>query len=302
MSSKGKAMRATKKQIAQETLAISESGAYECSGVDGSFVTVTISSQVAEALRGTVLYRPSDHVPSVARRGFVTRVSVHNGDTLEGAKGLVERYNLHFSEGSMGPGVLNFASAKNPGGGFLSGATAQEECLARCSTLYKCQTKFQSEFYDEHRKGTNEATRLCLYSSCMIYTPGVPVFRNSDLDLLPHPYPVSIITSPAVNMSTAERAGVSWNVAEQAMIQRAKRVLQVFSAHGHRHIVLGAWGCGVFKNPPADIAKMFSRMLSPGGEFEGVFEEVVFSVLDNHKSQATIRAFESLDNTAAQAR
>lgn len=293
--------RTAKQQIAQETLSICESGSYSSSIEGRSAVDVSISPQLAQALASTVLYRPNDALPTYPQasiRQYVTRVSVRNEDTLLGARHLVERHKMLYTGDNNGPAVLNFASAKHPGGGFLSGATAQEESLARCSALYKCQIKYQREFYDHHNRASDEASRLCLYSSSIIYSPGVPVFRSSDHSLLSQPFQVSFLTCPAVNMSNAARVGVSWQQGRQGMLERASRVLHVIRAHGHRHVVLGAWGCGVFRNPPEDVAGIFSALLGPGGEFEGVFEEIVFSVLDNTKTLATFRAFEVLDSTA----
>ncbi|WP_259391506.1 TIGR02452 family protein [Paenibacillus sp. 1011MAR3C5] len=88
---------------------------------------------------------------------------------------------------------LNFASAKHPGGGFLTGARAQEESLARASGLYPTIVQMK-EMYSH-----NAWQRICLYSDYIIYSPKVPVFRDDSGVLLDKAYPVSIITSPAVN-------------------------------------------------------------------------------------------------------
>ena len=291
--------RSEKRRIGEETLAICASGSYTCKG-DGELADVSISTQLEQALSSTVLDRPSDALPTIheaSSKTFATRIVVRNEDTLAGARRLVEQHQLLHSGDSNGPAVLNFASAKHPGGGFLSGATAQEESLARCSALYKFQIKFQQEFYEKHNRAKDETARLCLYSSSIIYSPGVPVFRSSDHELLAQPFRASFITCPAVNMSNAARVGVSWEDGRQAMLARATRVLQVIHAHGHKHLVLGAWGCGVFRNPPEAVAHIFSALLRSGGEFEGVFEEVLFSVLDKTKNKAAFRAFEALDNT-----
>jgi uncharacterized protein (TIGR02452 family) len=288
--------RKQKLQIAQKTLSICDSGTYVYTRDGRDAVDVSISSQLAQAIQGTVLYRPSDELPAPPRQKFATKITVRNEYTLAGARRLAEHYSLLSSgDSNLAPvAVLNFASAKNPGGGFLRGATAQEECLARCSALYKCQIKFQEDFYDWHQR-TDEVNRLCLYTSSIIYSPGVPVFRASDHSFLAQPFPVSFLTCPAVNMSNAERVGVSWDRGRQAMVERATRVLDVMCAHGHKHIVLGAWGCGVFRNPPEDVADIFLKLLGPGGQFEGVFEEIAFSVLDSIRNQANVRAFKVLE-------
>ena len=58
---------------------------------------------------------------------------------------------------------------------------------------------------------------------------------------------------------------------------RAERVLAVAAAHGHRKLVLGAWGCGVFRNDPAVVAEAFAGQLARA---QGHFDQVVFAVLD----------------------
>src|SRR5207253_843688 len=84
------------------------------------------------------------------------------------------------------PAALNFASAKHPGGGFLNGALAQEESLARSSALYACLVG--NPMYTFH-----QAQSDALYTDYAIYSPDVPVFRGDDGALLPEPYLCSFI-------------------------------------------------------------------------------------------------------------
>jgi uncharacterized protein (TIGR02452 family) len=88
---------------------------------------------------------------------------------------------------------LVFASAKDPGGGFLSGAQAQEESIGRSSALYSCQTA-AGEFHAFHRRQGD-----LRYSDRVIYSPGIPVFRTDDGALLEEPYTVSFLTAAAPN-------------------------------------------------------------------------------------------------------
>jgi uncharacterized protein (TIGR02452 family) len=63
------------------------------------------------------------------------------------------------------------------------------------------------------------------------------------------------------------------------MRQRVEKVLTIMAGHGHDASVLGAWGCGVFKNDPEVIAQLFARALR--GRFAGDFAKVVFAVLSS---------------------
>jgi len=57
-------------------------------------------------------------------------------------------------------------------------------------------------------------------------------------------------------------------------------VLTVALLHGYEHLVLGAWGCGVFRNDPREIAELFADALLQGGRFHKRFATVTFAVLD----------------------
>ncbi len=139
---------------------------------------------------------------------------------------------------------------------------------------------------------TNRSHSSCLYTDNMIYTPAVPVIRDDEDQLLSVPFSVSIITAPAVNAG-AVRANEPRNVSqiEPVMLGRIEKLLSVAVVHGHRSLVLGAWGCGVFKNEPADVAKWFHVHLCGMGTFARAFDMVVFAVLDRTPGESTFQAF-----------
>lgn len=181
---------------------------------------------------------------------------------------------------------LNFASAKNPGGGFLAGSQAQEEALSRASGLYTSLLQ-QPGYYEFNRK-----SGTCLYSDHMIWSPGVPVIRDDADQLLPQPYTVSIITSPAVNAGCI-RTNEPRRIPEigDVMRVRARKLLALAVEQGVEHLVLGAWGCGVFANDPAEVARIFAELLKPGGPFALAFTQVAFSVPSGGASTSNLAAF-----------
>lgn len=127
----------------------------------------------------------------------------------------------------------------------------------------------------------------------MIHSPAVPVFRDDRGRLLDEPFTAGFLTSPAPNagviLRTApERAGEL----PHALAVRAGRVLETAAAHGYRRLVLGAWGCGVFRNDPVQVAGAFRTHLAPGGRFAGAFDHVVFGILDRTRDSAVRAAFE----------
>ncbi|MCX4766879.1 TIGR02452 family protein [Streptomyces sp. NBC_01275] len=183
--------------------------------------------------------------------------------------------------------VLNFSSARNPGGGYLNGAQAQEEALCRASALYTCLLGAR-EFYDHHR-----AHRDPFYTDRVIHSPAVPVFRDDRGRLLDEPYTAGFLTAAAPNAGVVLRTAPE-RAAElpRALAVRAERVLETAAAHGYRRLVLGAWGCGVFRNDPAQVAEAFKALLGPGGRFGRTFEHVVFGVLDRTPGSTVRGAFE----------
>lgn len=185
--------------------------------------------------------------------------------------------------------VLNFASAKNAGGGFLSGAKAQEEDLCRASGLYECQLMCP-EYYT-----ANRAFGSAIYTDGMIYSPDVPFFRLEDwLDKV---FLASVITAPAPNMGAYLAKNPTGQAdVERAFIERTGLLLALIKSLGYRTLVLGAWGCGVFKNDPAFVARAFYEWLSEP-MFATAFDEVVFAICDNSTEQKTLTAFKDVFKT-----
>ena len=182
--------------------------------------------------------------------------------------------------------VLNFASARNPGGGFLRGAKAQEEDLTRCSALYPCLVP-QTDYYQ-----TNRNQKSMLYTDHLIYSPKVPWFRIRSKDEPNELFMASVITAPAPNAAQALSRGVEPDAIEESLRRRCGYVLRVAKENGHKNLVLGAWGCGVFGNNPEMVASAFADWLkSP--EFSGAFSRVVFAIMHNEKTKQNFEAFKS---------
>lgn len=226
-----------------------------------------------EQLRAEVVSAPCPYAE--------TRFELENETTLEGAHTLALRGNA----GRIG--VLNFASAKNPGGGFLGGSQAQEESLARSSALYGSLNRFHSEYYEAHRNQKD-----AFYSDRMIYSPDCPVFRDDAGAFLDASYQVDFLTSPAPNAGAIQKNRPLMVAEIPGTLQaRMDKVLALFASKGCATLVLGAWGCGVFRNCPEMVAASFAEFLKPGGPYHGRFELVRFSVLDRAEGQPIYGAF-----------
>ncbi len=270
--------RTQRAQVANETIEILKRESYVANGV-----TVSLSGALNDMRAGTVLYTPTDLellVDSIGtQREHAAEISVCNCTTFAAVRSLIEA-------GYKNPLCLNFASAKNPGGGFLSGSQAQEECLARASALHESLAS-QMTYYDVNRSHPS-----ALYTNHIIYSPRVPIFRSDDDALLEDPYLVSIVTSPAVNAG-AVRKNEPFNISsiQSTMETRIRSVLAVARQHNHNAIVLGAWGCGVFGNDPSDVATWFADALLNDSRFAGAFDRIVFGVLDFADETPTYDAF-----------
>ncbi len=262
---------------AQETMQILEAGSYRCSRGD----EVTIREDLAEAIASSVLYRPDEKLSMAQEsKGRRATIEVTGESRLDAARRLI------VEEKRTNTVCLNFASAKNPGGGFLNGAQAQEESLSRASGLYPCIVQMQ-EMYSHNRQ-----LKTCLYSDYMIWSPKVPVFRDGEDRLLDQPYLLSFITAPAVNAGVVrEREGDNASLIESVMLERIRKILRVAMLHGQNTIVLGAYGCGVFRNRAADVADYFAKLLFEEG-YDQFFERIVFAVLDHSARQENLRAFQ----------
>jgi len=154
------------------------------------------------------------------------RVQVANETTLQAARRLVDA--------GMKPLALNFANGVQPGGGFLSGARAQEEVLCRSSALH--QTLVDDPMYAHHAARPRPDS-----TDWAIYSPGVPVFRTDDGTALDSPWLLSFLTAAAPCAPA-----IGQPESGDLLSQRILRVLAIAQSYGHSALVLGAWGCGAF--------------------------------------------------------
>ncbi|KAH7107869.1 hypothetical protein BKA62DRAFT_740560 [Auriculariales sp. MPI-PUGE-AT-0066] len=188
----------------------------------------------------------------------------------------------HATDPAARVGVLNFANASSPGGGFEQGAQAQEESLARSSTLYASLTSERGRpFYESH-----DTEPEGLYTNAMLWSPRVRFFRADDGAWLV-PVDADVLTSPAVNASEV-RARLDGRVAlsdvdqriADTMRERMARVLRLFEVKQTTHVVLGSFGTGAFGNDVATIARIWAELLGPNGRFRASFPVVDFAIID----------------------
>jgi len=259
-------------QIGRETVQILKAGRYKTA----SGTTIDIRDALKKAIHGTVSYPPKSPLPTAEPGHWQTKIRVSNETTLNAARRLADM--------GLRIAALNFASATNPGGGFLGGARAQEESLARSSALYPCIAN--NPMYDFHRSRHDP-----MYVDYVIYSPDVPVIRTDDGALLDQPYLCSFLTSPAVNAKVVlERNPHRHTEIRAAMRSRISKVLSVATLHKHDTLILGAWGCGAFGNNADHIAEFFREALAT--RYKGVFAHIVFAITDWSTNHRFIGPFE----------
>ncbi|KAK0451944.1 hypothetical protein EV421DRAFT_2076023 [Armillaria borealis] len=178
-------------------------------------------------------------------------------------------------------GILSMASELRPGGGFLSGANSQEESLCMRTTLYP---SLSESFYRLPELGC-------------VYTPDVCVFRRQndeygysmDTTRPGEWWFVDVISSAAVRGPEIDdnTGGYAYDADRDLMREKIKVVLRAAVAQNCRRLVLGAFGCGAFGNPPREVAQLFRRVLlgrqGRNSEFAGCFDEVTFGILGGRK-------------------
>ncbi|MGN0696630.1 MAG: TIGR02452 family protein [Oscillospiraceae bacterium] len=240
-----------------------------------------LAKAVSDSIGGTKLYAP-DCTLQTASVGKTrsTEISVTAERSFEAAGRLTEK---HVGKKIA---VHNFASATNPGGGVTRGSSAQEEALCRCSTLYPCLNtdKLLGEYYSMHRKRGDVR-----YTDACIYTPDVTVFKTDTAfpELMPESkwFSVDIITCAAPNlrsepynsMNPGRGAPVKMTDSELLAlhISRGRHILGIAAENGDDILVLGAFGCGAFRNAPQVVARAYRELIA---EFDGIFGEIVFAV------------------------
>lgn len=210
-----------------------------------------------EKPKSQTFYRTLKPTEGGLKFDYPSKIYVEEIDTLQKAK-------------ELGPEcvILNMASSFKPGGGVIKGAKAQEEDLCRRSNLYPSLLYFEDKYPIPKFGG--------------IYTKDIQVFRSvGQYNLLHEPFFCSCISFPGIKLEDPANIGNE----EKFMINlkgKIRGILRIAVLKKHGKLVLGALGCGAYKNPPDLVAKAFKEVLEEK-EFEGRFEEICFAILPDRK-------------------
>ena len=231
----------------------------------------------SEMIRKTVFYEHEIHLPEAPQSDTPSVVEVQNIDCLYAGVELKKQgYN---------PAVLNMASRRNPGGGVATGAGAQEETLFRRTNLFRSLYQFAP--YAEHYGVKRSRYQYPLdrnYGG--IYTPDALYFRESEQKgyaLLDNPVSFSFISVAGMNRPDLTADGMIADHHVEPIKNKIRTIFRIGLLHGHDSLVLGALGCGAFRNPPYHVARLFHEVMEEP-EFKNRYSKIIFAILDDHNA------------------
>lgn len=215
------------------------------------------------------------HIPIINGE---TIVKVENIDCLLASEKLLKE-GYH-------PAVLNMASRRNPGGGVQTGAGAQEENLFRRSNLFQSLYQF-APFVDKYGLRSSKYQYPLDRNFGGIYTPDATVFRGTEQDgypLLDEPYRMSFVSVAGINRPALESPERIAPELIAPVKNKIRTIFRIVLLHGHDSLVLGALGCGAFRNPPSHIARLFHEVMEEP-EFKNKYRLLLFAILDDHNAR-----------------
>ena len=257
----------------------------------------TLLAQKTETMQaGTLLYLPGFDARIHREKSRDPEIEVVEDTTFHAAQMLLEEGAAAGqpadtqAAGEKGRvAVLNFANAYHPGGGVTSGAMAQEECLCRSSNLYSGLTLpyLIRNYYKDNQRTTGD-----LGTDKVIWSPGVTVFKSDDAVpvMLDHFFEVDVLTCAAPYYDVRKKHPVPLAQLEDVFYHRILNILEVAVANDVDSIVLGAFGCGAFNNPPGLVAEAFYRVLVEK-QYRNNFRRIVFAIKKNDRKNTNLQAF-----------
>lgn len=191
--------------------------------------------------------------------------------------------------------LLNLASEKSPGGGWLNGAMAQEEALCYRSSLSLSLHKRYYPWKDLEGLYTRDVViiRSSLSDGHSLLAPGVAADDLPVVSVLS----VAAIRRPKLSEAqtlAGEKRKIFADPNDRNMTKDKMRLtLRMAAAKGHDRVVLGAIGCGAFYNPPHEIAEAWREVLLEEEFSGGWWKELWFAVLDR-KNEGNFEIFEKV--------
>jgi uncharacterized protein (TIGR02452 family) len=258
--------------IWEATIKIVQNGGYQLDGAEIKITNDSIPNQ-------TEFFKAPPKLQENPVR-YETKFLSVEADCLETANVLLKA--------ELNPCVLNMASDRNPGGGVQKGSGAQEENIFRRTNLFRSLYQFAA-YAAEYGIPISKDQYPLNGKTGGIYSGGITVFRASESSgyaLLKEPYCLSFVSVPALRRPELIKMGDAYFIAD-SLVETAKEkirtILRIAAIHNHESLVLSAFGCGAFANPPNHVALLFKEVFDEE-EFKNRFRLVVFSIIDDHNS------------------
>lgn len=272
-------------QMFEDTMRILKQGYYE---KNGRRIPLKLSPAAMEEIQ---VYLPDD-VKAICSSTEFRPAAAESGNCIHSCENL-DSFALarkRAAEGISGVLVLNLASPVNPGGGVRRGAKAQEEDLCRKSSLLLSLESPAAGKYYEY----NKSLHSFMGSDALMITPDVEVIKDENGVLLDDSVVVSVLTCAAPKVSGGKE-GMSEAAYRHLVFHRIAGMLKSAAFCGYRHLVLGAWGCGVYGNDAGVISDLFRRALNEldynGFRENDLFSRIDFAVLDRTPEQYNYKQF-----------
>lgn len=263
--------------IFEHTMAIAAMGSYQSPSGQ------TICLDQSEMHQGSRMYDTELSAVAIPVRPEPTTYRVDQADCLDVAEDLVCR--------GYKPAMLNMASGGHPGGGVVNGARAQEETICRRSNLACSIFRFHSrtayKYQLPHISGVNYPMNAHFGG---VYSPAVTIFRRDSrhgYELMEQPYRVDVISVAAINGNRFhEHFDAQGNFTASGVtmtVDKIRTIYRIALLNGNDSLVLGALGCGAFKNPPHQVASLMRQVLEEP-EFKNKFRLVTVAIIEDHNS------------------
>ena len=213
-----------------------------------------------------------------------TKISVIEADCIETAA-LMQKAGYN-------PCVLNMASRQNPGGGVLGGSGAQEENIFRRCNIFLSLYQFVDYCNRYGIKRNQKFSYPLNRTSGGIYSKNITVFRGSENNgycLLKKPFKTSFVSVPALNKPELILIDGTYYISKPLIEfakERIRAILRIAGANQHNCLILSAFGCGAYQNPPNHVAKLFKEVFNEN-EFKNQFQLIIFSIIDDYNTWKT---------------
>lgn len=277
--------------IFRETHTLVQQGFYETLGQIIPFPILPIHAN-------TQLYAVAPQYIPIKPTKVKTKIEVRDEDYVTSL--------LETQSKSLFPCLVNMGNRQLPGDGAILGADHPEAELLRRSNLFQSIFQF-ADFGLTHGVPRNiQASYPLERETGAVYSPYISIFRGTEQNgypLLTHPCLTHVITVPPIKsprlIETSNRViQLHPDFIEPTKI-KIRTIFRLAAIKGHNALILGAFGCGLHKNPPLHIAQLFKEVLQES-DFKNYFHTIIFSIsteteiCQHHNPEGNFRPFQAV--------